>query len=386
MCSSVVVVVLGGALACVPTPPSDDAGPGEARTGPIDFLRMVHDRPAVGGDWYDYDEAGGHIIAPLPQVYVLREGHDEGARYAALRVVSYYDPDTADSGRFTIALRAYDGAAWLPETEWLTSRSVKDGGPLCLDLFSKSEPDCASALWQVQLRATRWLALEGPIVVARPSLQVRSAHGLAGAGDVVIATLAERPSLSGLPQPTSIEDLDDGRQSSWSSSEWDRARYAPDLPERGMAVGARFVDDGFVGNGDVWALLNARRSLVRFQVRPASDGDPDAGLVFTFNKVAVDISDDTIPLEVPASRDVSVPVPGVGARTYLSFEADDLVTEAGAGLHDVPAENQWDLAVVRADDGVVRLVVSAGAAVYNLTRRDGAATFTDAVLPERTTP
>ena len=43
----------------------------------------------------------------------------------------------------------------------------------------------------------------------------------------------------------------------------------------GMAVGPRFVDDAdgaYVGRDDVYWLITARFDLIRFQVRPSSDG------------------------------------------------------------------------------------------------------------------
>lgn len=377
------VVVTSGALACIPVPPASDAGPGGPRSAPIDFLSFVHDRPAIGGDWYDYDEAGGHLIEPLPRVYLVQEGLEPDARYLALRVASYYDPNTAESGRFTLAYRRYTGG-WSAEEEWLTPRNVKDDGPLCVDLFAKAERDCASDAWQLQLRAARWLALEGPIVVARPTLRVRSAHGLSAAGDVLVATL-QRETLASLPAPA-LAVLDDGPQPSWTDTDWDRTRYAVDLPERGMAIGARFVGDGFTATGDVWFLLNARRSLVRFQVRPTTEGAPEEGLTLSFSRATVDIADDTVPLEVAAPVERHVELPAAGERRYLSFEEDALVVEHAGALHEVPEENQWDLALVRADDGAVRVLLSAGAAVYNASARDGATTLEDAALPERSTP
>lgn len=342
----------------------------------------MHDRPAVGGDWYEYDEDGGHLIAPYPHVYVVRDGAEDAARYVAVRIVSYYDPATADSGRFTLAYRVYDGG-WASEQEWTTPKNVKEEGALCLDLFTKSERDCGTDLWQLKLHATRWLALEGPIVVARPTLGFRSALDVATAGDVRVATLDGRDSLAGLPSPSSISVLADGPQTSWTDTEWDRASYAVDLPERGMAVGARFVAAGFTTNDDVWLLQNARRSLVRFQVRPVTEGDLAAGLTFTYNKVTVDLLDDTAPAEVPESREVTVDVPGAGERTYVSFEEDELVVDVTGAFHEVPAENTWDLALLRSNDGALRVLLSPGAAAYNATQRDGAVTLDDAMPPER---
>src|SRR5690606_12325517 len=104
-------------------------------------------------------------------------------------------------------------------------------------------------------------------------------------------------------------------------------RYAVDLPERGMAIGARFVGDGFTATGDVWFLLNARRSLVRFQVRPTTEGAPEEGLTFSFSRATVDIADDTVPLEVAAPVERHVELPAAGERRYLSFEEDALVVE-----------------------------------------------------------
>lgn len=349
-----------------------DAGPIAGRVGPIDFMKFVQDRPAIGGDWYAYDEAGGHVLTPLPHAYVVKDGDDGSERYAAFRVVSYYDPDTADSGRFTIATSVYDGGAWTAEDERLTSRNVKDEGAVCLDLFAGTERDCAGADWQVVLRAFPFLAREGPIVVNRPGVFVRSIAGLPEAGSVRVATLDGRQSLAGLPDPRGIPDLVDGDAPGWDSASWDLARFAPNLPRRGMALGARFVDDGFVGRDDRYLLVNARRSLVRFEVRPVADGDVEAGLSFAWSKLPVDLRDNTIEDTKAEERTAVVEMPAPGERALLSFESETLqppAAEVSGGVppHIPPKESRWDLALERDGDGTPRLVLSPGAALYNAT-------------------
>lgn len=369
-------LVLGLFATACPRPPVDptegDGGAIEGRVGPVDFMRFVQDRPAIGGDWYDYDEAGGHVLTPFPHAYVVREGEGQDARYAAFRVISYYDPDSADSGRFTVGYSMFSDGAWSAEGEWLTSKNVKDDGAVCLDLFTRTEPDCAGAGWQVLLRAYPFLAREGPIVVNRPGVFVRSVEGIPGAGAVHVATLDGRTSLSGLPDPRGIADLDDGDAPGWESASWDLSRFAPNLPRRGMALGARFVDDGFTERGDRYLLLNARRSLVRFEVQPVVDGDVEAGLAFTFTKAAVELRDNTVPEEVSAPVSAVVEMPGPGERVLLTFESDTLVPpssdlEGGAPPHIPPKESRWDLALERRSDGAPRLVLSPGSAVFNAT-------------------
>jgi hypothetical protein len=384
--SAIHVVVLASvfALAACPGPSGGgDAGPGGERSGSIDFMQFVQDRPAVGGDWYDYDEEGGHVLTPFPHAYLVREGSGGDARYAALRIVTYYDPDTADSGRFTVSTTTWDGS-WGNESEWLTSKNIKEEGPLCLELFSSAENDCAGSDWQVQLRAYSFLAREGPIVVTRPGLFVRSAAGLAAAGDVAVATVDNTSNLSGLPAPATLADLVDGDAANFASTEWSYGNYAVNLPRAGMAIGRRFVDAGFVGNDHVWVLLNARRSVVRFVVEPLADGDTEAGLRFTFTRAPLDLLDNTIPLEASEPLSVNVDVPAAGEETLLWFEADDLAPDPDAEAtlpHLPPRESGWDLRLRRADDGEVQLLVSPGAAVYNATALDGAADL-DAMPPE----
>lgn len=362
------------AAACPLTSGGGGGGGGtgkEERIGPIDFMRFVQDQPAVGGDWYAYDEEGGHVLTPLAHAYVIREGSEETARYAALRIVSYYDPDTAESGRFTVSTSTWAGA-WSDEEPWVTRKNVKTDGPVCLDLFARLERPCEGDAWQVMLRAYRFLAREGPIVVNQPGLFVRSAVGLPEAGDVKVATLTDRSTLSGLPNPTTLDEHRDAPPTSWESIEWSRDAFASDLPLAGMALGERFVDEGFVGRDDRYLLLNAPRSLVRFEVRPKVDGDVESGLSFTFTKVKLEIGDNTIPKAVPPAHEVSVAMPPLGQTTFLSFEEDALVL-SGAALdgtalpHLVPVESRWDLALRRTFDGRALLLLSPGAALYNAT-------------------
>lgn len=377
------------ALAGCPRPPVDgplDGGTQEGRLS-VNFLAFAQDRPAVGGDWYLYQEEAGHLLEPFDHVYVVKSGPAGTPSFGAVRLVSYYDPDNAESGRFTVRTARWDGNSWTSTDAILLQKNIKSDGAACLDLQGQTlEVNCADDGWQVVLRAYPFLAREGPIVVTRPGLFVRSVAGVPDAGRAKIATLDGTTSLDSLPDPTTIAELDDEAPEEWGPPSYDLGRYAPNLPLAGMAIGPRFVDAEFGAREDVFFLVNAVRHMIRFQVRPNVDGVPEPGLRFTWSNDEVDLDDNTIS-DKPSDRLMAdIPIPDVGETIFLSFEAPDLVMDdaflSDAQLpHFPPNERRWDLALTQPAEGDVRLVLSPSAAVYNASARDPSVDIVNAVPP-----
>jgi hypothetical protein len=382
-------IVLCGALcalaACERPPilPTDKGPVDEGRYGPVDFPSFLQDRPAVGGDWYLYDEEAGHLLTPFEQAYVLREGTGPATRYAAVRIYTYYDPNTADSGTFTIGYATFDDTGgWSDESEWFTAHDIKRDGPICLDLFTESDVACTTSSWQAQFRIYPFMALEGPIVVARPGLFVRSAEGQ-DRGDVHVATVFN-PDLTALPDPRDIADFEDTVAPDWDFVSWDTGRFAVNLPQAGMALGSRAFGGGFTSTGDILFLATPRRQIVRMTLSPTVDGERDSGFDVTFSAVDIDLSDNTIPDAFPPAVTSHVSTLAGG---YLKFDSDEGVIERIETSDAVPPhlpelENRWDLELVITDAGNLRLLVSPGGAIYNATVIDGA-TDLDTAMPPR---
>ncbi len=386
--ATVATVLLGSAAACE-RPPVDgtvDGGAGEGRLA-VNFLAFAQDRPAVGGDWYLYKEEAGHLLEPFDHVYVVKSGPAGTPSYGAVRLVSYYDPDTAESGRFTVRTGRWDGATWETTEAILLQKNIKSDGPSCLDLEGPAlEVNCADNTWQVMLRAYPFLAREGPIVVTRPGLFVRSTAATDVDGRAKIATVDGSTTIDSLPDPSTIEDLDDGARTDWGPVSYNLGQYAANLPLKGMAVGTRFVNDGFGARDDVFFLVNAVRSMVRFQVRPNVDGVVEPGLQLTWSNDEIDLDDNTIS-DTPSDRLMAdIPIPDVGETIFLSFEEPDLVMDAqylaDAQLpHLPPNERRWDLALTQPTEGDVRLVLSPSAAIYNASDADPAVDIVSAIPP-----
>lgn len=379
------ILVLSGC----PRPPVDGPLDGGTEAGrlAVNFLAFAQDRPAVGGDWYLYQEEAGHLLEPFDHVYVVKSGPEGTPNFGALRLVSYYDPDNAESGRFTVRTAEWGGTTWNATESILLQKNIKSDGPACLDLHGPSlETNCADDSWQVVLRAYPFLAREGPIVVTRPGVFVRSVAGVPDAGRARIATLDNTTTLDGLPDPATIDELNDAVPEEWGPPSYDLGNFAPNLPLAGMAIGPRFVDDEFGAREDVFFLVNAVRHMIRFQVRPNVDGVPEPGLRFTWSNDEVDLDDNTI-AEKPSDRlMVDIPIPEVGETIFLSFEAPDLVMDdeflSDAQLpHFPPNERRWDLALTQPTDGDVRLVLSPSAAVYNASARDPSVDIVTAIPP-----
>lgn len=388
---SALLLALATALALAPAcagssgTGGDGDGDGDGPVGPIDFPLFVQDRHAIGGDWYLYDEEGGHALTPFDHAYLFEDRSGDEVRYGAVRIDTYYDTDTAESGVFTFRFKTWNGTAWSGETEHVSSKNIKSAGPVCFDLFAGAEVDCAGTSWQLTFRIYRFLVRTGPIVVARPGLFLRQAPLVDGGAPIRAATLETTTGLESLPDPTTVPALDDVAPAGWGDPGYDLARWAPNLPEAGRVLGARFVDDGFAARPDVYFLLNAGNTLFRFTVVPVADGDPSAGLSFTVTGQDVDRQARTVPAEVPEARTVTVAAPAAGAMTFIDLDAADLALPASL-LADIdppdhaPAENEWELALEWQGDRL-ELLVSSGAALYNATALDD-----EEVLMEATPP
>jgi hypothetical protein len=381
-------VPLALALGCPGTGSTGDGdgdGDGDDTFGPIAFEDFVQDRPAVGGDWYLYDEAGGHVLTPYAQAYLVREMTADAPRYAAVKIDSYYDPDTAESGTFTFQVKTWDGA-WSAATEHVTHNIKSDDGPYCFDAFAAAEVDCEGTAWQFNFRIYKFLVRTGPIVVARPGLFARQAPLVDDGPPVFLATLETDNGLDGLPNPTTVDDLDDGPPLDWGDPTYTYANWTPNLPTAGRVLGPRWVDDGHVGRPDVYFLLDAQTNLVRFTITPVTDGDRSSDIHFTFSTVAVERNERTIPSEVPEPTEVDVPPPAAGQMLFVDFDAGDLrLSNAeleGSDPPDlVPDEGSWQLALEGFADRV-EVRVSSGAILYNATAGGDGSDLMEATPPQ----
>lgn len=392
LASLALVGALASLSACGPSGgPGGKTPTGDGILGPLALETFHQDRYAIGGKWFQYSP-DGHVLTPYPDSYILRLGDEDPPRYVGLRVISYYDSSTSDSGLFTLGFAYWDGSAWGPEIEWVSPRNVKSTGPLCVDVLAREERDCAGDDWHLNLRTFSSLSTLSRIVVNNAGLFLRS-HPGTNEGQVHVAKLAGKETLSGLPNPSSIRDLEDVPRTSWQGSDWDFSRFAANVPEAGLLLGRRFVDEGFVGRDDVYFLVNGRFTLARFQVKPKVDGDPSEGLVFTVSTTPIDRNDDSISTDVDV-RTIEVAAPAVGEVVYLSFDSEDLLANpARVGdarwPHAAPANLFWDLALERLDDGALRFVISPASGVLNGTDLLGSQAMTpfeDAWPPLSTEP
>lgn len=383
--SAVAIAALAGTTAGCPRPPvgpPDDEPPPPGRVGPLALEAFTQDRPAIGGKWYDYNP-DGHTLDPKAQAWIVREPAEDGGapRHAAFRIVSIYEADRAESGRFTLALALHDGVSWGAESTWTAPRNIKDTGPLCVDLFTAdgtgADLDCAGDGWQVRFALqSRFSPLSG-IAVADPSVFVRSVAGSDAFGRVTVARLDDVTSLGPLPDPTAIAALDDAPATGWDSTDWAFERFAPDQPEAGMAIGSRVVGEGFVATGDAHWLMTSRFELVRFAVAPVVEGDPTAGLRFTYAVVEADRDDWSAPETLPEPKSVDVALPAPDSATWLTFTTPTLLPAAehleGTSWPFLPPKTtRFDLEVQRVVvDGTdsVRLLVSPAACALNATQR-----------------
>lgn len=344
----------------------------------IDLSTFVGDQRAIAAGWYDYD-FDSHILTPFPQSYVVVDTSEGAPRYAAFRVLTYYDEATAESGHFSLAVSTWS-SGWAAATEWSSASSIRTGGAVCLDLFTLEEPACDGAGWQLQLRVFPLLVPEVSLVVGNPGIFLRSVAGHPELDEVRAATL-DVDDLTGLPDPTTLAELDDGPSPAWDDVHWDRGALAPNLPERGMVVG-RALADRAEAPAHVLFLLTASLDLVRFSIEAGAD--PDTFQVTS--SVAERHVRSGLHLPFGPPRTVTLAAPSEGGLVYLSFADDDLVAYGGevpvADQLTPPFEDGWDCALERVE-GALRLVLSPSALAHDLTAAGGGdvTSFDDAMPP-----
>lgn len=376
----------------------DDDGEAD-HMGPIRVDLMRKDTAALGSNWYAYDPST-HVLTPHPRLIVLRDVDDASGRAASVRIVSYYDESSGESGIFTLALSTFDDGAWGEEETFVASRNIKSTGPVCLDVFTREERDCDDAAWHLALRIEQYMSPGSGMVVANPGLFPRSHVGRASAGNVQLAVVEGVTRPSDLPPPSEIAILDDvPHDERWltdvAPEELKRSR-----PARGALLGSRFVDDGFVGREDAWFLVNGRQTMARFRIAPVVAGDRSKGLTVTFATAPLIVDEAEGPpivaLDALATRTVDVALPDVGAPRFLSFENEDLspappllepdTMETARWPHRPPNGRAYDLVIERGSDDVVRVWLSPAAVALEMVREYARLGFDPAPLDEMVAP
>jgi hypothetical protein len=335
----------------------------------FDTTTLLTDAPAVGASWYDYD-FDIHVVRPAARSYVVRTGDGPEVRFAAFKVDGYYDEDTAVSGNFTLSFSTWDGASWSSAVPYRASKNVRTEGPVCLDVFTRVESDCAGSDWHVDLRVVPLFVPEAGIVVGNPSIGVRSIAGHAPGGDVLVATVSGVADLTALPAPDTIALLDDQNPTTFSSTTWDRGRFASNLPLAGMALGTRLKDGQTSENGDVFFMLTPRQELIRFT---ATFSDDQSSVAIAMGHAAFDAE---LQVFLPFSETTTstLTLPAEGRVTFARLDKDALLPFGDdddlLAIQAPPDEREWDLAFARTGD-VVRALVSPACAITNHTAAGG---------------
>jgi hypothetical protein len=340
--------------------PAADAGPDAAPQ--VDLERFVVDDPAIGGGWYHYDVTN-HSVAPREQSYVVQTA----TGFIAFRPTSYYDDTTGDSGRFTLDLSRFDGTAWAAPTTLVTSKNIKNDGPVCVDGSTFAETACTDAGATLVMRIQPRLVLDGPLVVADPGLFVRGVDGVTSSSPDTVATVEGTTDLTALPAPSTLQAFDStAAHTPTSTHRWNIHTLATSLPTGGMAWGCP-ADDGKVR----FALV-ARDRIVKLRMHDGvldsawAPFDADARTVGAFSTTT------TTALATLGSGQVSFVAL---ARAGVTFgDAQD-----AESLFVPPDEVAWDVALYARDDAALCVVLSSRVAVALPTVAEAA--FDDAKLP-----
>jgi hypothetical protein len=370
---------LGGGLLDL----DDDGAPDHM--GPVRVADMRKDTAALGSAWYNYDSSS-HALTPRPMLTVVRDLDDESGRAAAFRIESYYDAATGESGVFTLMVATFDvevPLAWSNGRRFVASRNIKATGPICLDLFSLGEVSCDDDTWQVCMRIEQYMSAGSQIVVNNPGLFARSHAGTPSAGQVRFARVSMTTRFDELPPPSSIVALDDTPHETRWDTTVDGTLLSPSVPERGLLIGRRFVDDGFAERSeDAWFIVNGRQTLARFRISPKTEGVLDDGFVVRFAAAPLVTRENTeqmvVSLDALVPHDVDVPLPNPGKPAYLSFQNIDLTPappllesdtiDTAVWPHRPPNGRAYDLAIERGADDVVRVWLSPAAVALEMAK------------------
>ncbi len=298
------------AVGCVRPPVSVDPPPPAADDPDVvDITTFVQDRPAIGGKWYEYD-VDGHVLTPRPHAWLVRGGDQVAADAAGFRIVTVYDADTGESGRFTIERTTRTGGSWSLPTTFAVDGNVKDGAPLCVDLVTPAQLDCAQAGWHLRFVQQSRLSTSAGFAVAEPAVFLA-----AGVVAARVDLAADAP-LASLPDPGGIGELDEAPPVDAASTDWDFSRFARDLPADGRALGALSLVDGRTFQIVTSALELATITLTR--------GDDDTATV-AVSRRPIDRAAGTLgdTAASTATVDLSPPLP-----VFVKLDAKDLITPA----------------------------------------------------------
>lgn len=343
----------------------------------LDASAFVRDQPAVGADWYNYD-GNTHAVTPKEQSYIVRQVVEGQARYAAFRVVSYYDSETAESGRFSLESSVYDGSWGAPDA-WKVGQNIRHDGAACVDLFARQDVDCSGTRWHVQFRVFPLLIPEASLVVGNPGIFVRSVDGFASLETIHVATHGETD-LAALPEPGALETIAAAEQG-WHDVAWNRNHFATNLPHQGMALGSKLSTAQSSDIGDVVFLLTPSQALVRM----VAHIDAEAGVVDIEHAVAA-FDLETVHYFPFAEKVTStLALPAAGEMTYLAFDTGALSeVQAASPVQSQltpPFEKDWAVAMENTASSI-RLVLSPSSAIYNATAEGAAdASAFDDVMP-----
>lgn len=338
--------------------------------GPPDWIQLLQDEPAVGGDWYVYTP-DNHTLASRNQIYVLKDVVTQPARYAAFHMVTYYDEATAEGGRFTLGISTWNGTGWDAPINWVSSRFLSQDEPVCLDVFTRTELDCLTGAWHLMLRTYKNMVSEGPLVVGEAGFFIPALVGDDANSRALIATFTGSQDPTQAPDPTTIPNLQDGPNTGWFPLLYNLGEFAPHLPEKGMVLGSRYVGDGYTPLDTVYIMLNVRRRLIKFTITPVTPGDATAG--FTLRYAVSDFDFATrLPAGWGAIQTLTVTPPAApGERVWISLDqANPIVTDAvelaRVTRHIPLRERLWDLSVVRTSDGRVLIPSSPSCALTSV--------------------
>jgi hypothetical protein len=354
-------------------------GPGADGDGPeipegafaLDLAPFRGEAHAVAASWYDYD-FDTHILTPTAdKSFVVRDTSGDAPAYAAFKIVTYYNQDTGASGLFTLERTTWDGAAWTTPVPWVSERDIKTEGAACVDLFSGDEVDCEGDGWQLQLRIFPLFVPEVALVVGNPGVFVRSLAGVEGFDEVTVATVAE-DNLSALPDPSTLGELDDGPASSPNATDWDRNLLAPNLPERGMVIGAGLQTPSSPA-GDVYFLVTPQREMLKLT---AAVGEGEVTVTYAISSLHAPSG-----LYVPFGdeQQATLTIPAAGEVTYVRLEEGALVQDPDEPLRrqlTPPFEQEWAFALEHlpvSDGDGLRWVLSSSSTAFNHTAAGGEA-------------
>ncbi|MCP4500579.1 MAG: hypothetical protein GY822_11520 [Deltaproteobacteria bacterium] len=348
------IALLGG---CPGSSSVNDAGVDDAA---LDFLSFSQDIPALGGDWYEYREEQGHLLEPYPRAYIVRNDDDDET--FAFHILSYYDTNTAESGRFSLQTRVFSQGSWQGEQTLVASKNIKSEGPVCFKSESAGarvvEESCDGDQWMLMFRVIPFAAPEGPIVVARPAAFVRSFTNDDAAGHVFLATLDGQEDLSNLPSPLTLSAEDPDAACAFSE-------FAISIPQCGRALADFNVDTA----SKVHLFLNAQRELYRVMWEPVGE----TALQFSVASLAFSLEDNRleIPLQLGSVSTFEIEVPAADAFAFVQLSAEDgLPSEARLlGIsppHALPDERAWDLMLFRPLQGLpISATLSSSSLAFN---------------------